>query len=218
MNDFLTGNSGNRLYNAVVKIGPGVSQEAAYCQLLGPNVCPKIYSIGVDIYSMERLEIAHRNVDLILRMEDLLEEKVWSRPALPWSMDIDWREKLKVYGIDTPSWVKPSAPCMCHGDPTASNALMRGNQLLIGDPRPPRDFIPQCRETDVGRLIQSVLLWEEVAYKASKVKFKHPRNWNDQAIFWAGAAAARIEYLERRRDNREMILEWCKIMRSVCNV
>jgi len=217
--DLTSGNSGNLLFETITKIGPGVAQEAAFCQFLGDDVCPKIYHIGIDMYTMEKLKPAPWTPGLLRRIEDLLYHRVWSRPALPSSMDVDWRDKLLVYGIKVPDWIKPTASCLCHGDPTASNALSGRNGLIfIADPRPPRDFIPQCRETDVGRLIQSYHGWEVVAYGAPKVDFERPKYWNNQAIFWCGAACARIEYLERSRANRQHILDWCRNVRGICGV
>jgi len=220
---FETGNSGNLLIETVTKIGPNVAQEAAYCQYLGDQVCPKIYHIGIDIYTMEKLLEVPRDKDLLRRMENLLEYKVWNRPALPSSNEVDWRIKLQKFGIEVPKWLKTSSPCLCHGDPTASNALSRnggryGRYIIIGDPRPPRDFIPQCRETDVGRLLQSYFGWEVAAYNCSQVIFDKPKYWSDESLFWCGAAAARIEYLERSRSSRENILNWCQVVRRICGV
>lgn len=233
--DFSTGNSGNQLREAVIKIGSECQQEGAYAQLLGPDVCPEVYAIIPNGYVMEKLEpLEYKDSELLIGLAQKLEKYIWNRPALPSSLDSDWRDNLKKYGIETPDWVMPDEYCMVHGDPTVSNVLVRRtgkvfhtlSELIFADPRPPRDYIPQCRETDLGRLLQSKMGWEVVAYSAKPVPYVEPL-WRSQlerqrAIFWCGAAAARIEYFEKSRDDkpryRPHILEWCRSIRKVCNV
>jgi hypothetical protein len=222
--DFSTGNSGNRLHHAVVKIGNECQQEGAFCQLLGRNVTPEVYSLIPNGYVMEALEPAKRDPYLLCEIESVLQNHVWGREAPPVSTDVSWKEKLKIYGVDAPDWaIMTRTTSLVHGDPTASNALRRGKQLVICDPRPPRDFIPPYIETDCGRILQSFMGWEVSAYGAEPVKFHHPDFMDDPylyvaARFWCGAAAARIEYLERSRSSRPNILEWCQKVRKMCHV
>lgn len=221
--DLSTGNSGNLLREAVIKIGPECQQEGVFCQYLGENVAPEVYAIIPNGYVMEVLKPVIRTPWLLRSIEILLEEKVWIRPALPISNDISWREKLQVFGIQIPSWYKETESCLVHGDPTISNALMRDGDLILCDPRPPRDFIPQCRETDMGRILQSLFGWESVAYGFNSINYEEPHFMKDEylrkaALFWCGAAAARIEHLERSRENRYRILEWCRQVRGILNV
>lgn len=221
--DFSTGNSGNRLLNAVVKIGPGCQQEGSFCQHLGKEVAPEVYSIIPNGYVMEALQPVKRSPRLLRDIEFTLMTRVWSRPALPISNDVSWKEKLAVFGVHAPGWVINSIPCLVHGDPTVSNVLVREDDLILCDPRPPRDFIPQNKETDMGRIIQSLYGWEVAMYGAKPVDFLMPHFMEDpcyraSAIFWCGAAAARIEYLERSRGNRKHVLEWCSYVRKECNV
>jgi hypothetical protein len=220
--DFTSGNSGSLLREAVIKTGPEVRQEGAYAQLLGKEVCPEIYALLPDGYVMERLKVPARFPSMLFMASELLANKVWNRSALPVSTEWDWKDSLRKYGIEVPYWAIPEEYCMVHGDPTESNMLLRGSDLILCDPRPPRAYIPQCRETDLGRLMQSAYDWEVVAYGAKPVNFHEPDFRNSlerqRAIFWCGAAAARIEYLERSRDNRRHILDWCQETRMKCNV
>ena len=219
-----TGNSGNKLYPAVVKLGPEAQQEGSYCQFLGDQVCPKIFAIIPNGYVMEGLESAPRTHNLLRKIEKLLGEEVWVRPALPSSMDTNWWDKLKKYGITVPEFVFTNQTCLVHGDPTASNVLIRNKEIILCDPRPPRDYIPQYRETDMGRIVQSIFGWEEVAYRAERISWDKPDFWHNEeqrrrAFFWCGAAAARIQYLEENRPNsRETIINWCKYVRGQCHV
>lgn len=228
--DFRTGNSGNFLQTAVVKVGPGCQQEGAYCQYLGEDVSPKIYAIIPNGYVMQLLESAPRLPNLLMQIEFLLARRVWNRPALPNTIDMSWQEKLRTFGINAPSWAIETDPCLVHGDPTASNALMNCGRLVLCDPRPPRDFIPQCRETDMGRILQSFFGWETAAYNSRPVNFTEPNfifdpNLYRAAKFWCGAAAARIECLERTRtiahdgsSKHVNILSWCAKIRKMCDV
>lgn len=224
--NFATGNSGNRLQAAVVKTGPGCQQEGVFCQYLGDNVAPRIYAILEDGYVMESLlDIGPSSrSDVLVRIEEKLEKYVWNRPAIPSGIDKPWREKLwENYGVRVPDWIQDKETCLVHGDPTVSNAMHRNGELVLIDPRPPRDYIPQTPETDMGRIVQSLLGWEGVAYGAPAVQYRPPRFMNSRyhykaAMFWAGAAAARIEYLEMTRQKRTNILDWCGAIRRLTNV
>lgn len=224
--DFASGNSGNSLRRAVIKTGPGCQQEGVYCQLLGPEVAPEIYAIIPDGYVMEALQQIKGDAFQLIQIEELLRTKVWSRPALPVSTDYSWKDKLGEFGITVPEHAIVSEPCLVHGDPTVSNALVRVRRsvdLIMCDPRPPRDFIPQYRETDMGRILQSYLGWEQAAYGWAKARYYEPLFMTDKSLraaayFWCGAAAARIEFLERSRANRRHILDWCLEVRGICNV
>ena len=217
------------MLDAVVKYGPEAQQEGAYCQLLGSTVAPEVYALIPGGYVMERLRPAPRHRELLVEIAHLLEWHVWSRPALPSSMDADWKDHLEDFGVEVPDWVDSMAPCMVHGDPTASNALIRDRKgawqigdVVMCDPRPPRNYIPQLRETDLGRILQSKLGWEVAAYDADPVDFYEPpmdRMTRLRAMFWCGAAAARIERLERSRGHARMrIIDWCKQTRYICGV
>lgn len=228
---FETGNSGNLLRHAVIKTGPGCQQEGAFCQYLGDTVAPRVYTLLPDGYVMEKLEIPNVNICLLRDIETKLRNNVWNRQSLPVSLDSDWRDALQKYGVVTPSWVKPSDPCLVHGDPTWSNALIRGGELILGDPRAPRDYIPQCKETDMARILQSWWGWEVYAYGAQSITFKAPdfvydKDLMQQVTFWLGATAARIRYQEIERSKTlranlmqsTHILQWCDKIRSLTNV
>lgn len=217
-----TGNSGDRLVETITKLGPNCQQEGAYCQHLGERVTPKIYNVFSGGYVMERLESAPRTPRLLLEIEELLHDEVWNRPALPSSSETKWQDELKKYGVgNIPPYVDFDTDyCLVHGDPTASNALLRGEDLVLCDPRPPRVYIPQLKETDMGRILQSMLGWEVVAYGAAWVNFIEPKFFQveiikKKAFFWCAATAARIEFLERSRTSRPQIIAWCDKVRRL---
>ncbi len=231
MTDFSTGNSGNLLQEVVMKFGPSCQQEGSFCQYLGEDIAPRVYALLPDGYVMEKLSKATYGPLLLIHIEKALKKHVWSRSPLPISTDVSWQEKLQQFGIMRfPDHAIQTDACLVHGDPTASNALIRYKswsspqvRLIMCDPRPPRDFIPQVRETDMGRILQSYYGWEEAAYGVPHVEFHRPDFMKDEnlfeaAMFWCGAAAARIEFLERSRGCRSNILNWCKTVRGMANV
>lgn len=220
--DFSTGNSGNKLFHTVTKIGPGCQQEGAYCEHLGPIVVPHVFAIIPGGYVMEALEPAPRTPDLLCQIERLLEMRVWNQPALPVSTEIDWRDRLWEYEIITPDFAVPESYCLVHGDPTASNALIRGGNIVLCDPRPPRDYVPQARETDMGRILQSMFHWEVAAYDAPLVEFIRPaftyhKETFNRAMFWCKAAAERIRRLElsRKEHTRVKVIVWCDMIKNL---
>lgn len=219
--DFSTGNSGNKLFETVTKIGPGCQLEGAYCQYLGPKIAPYVYSVFDEGYTMERLQIAPRRKNLLMHIESALSRYVWSRQPVPSTNDrVDWREELKKFAIEEPpDYVVNSRTFgLVHGDPTVSNALERNGRLIMCDPRPPRAYMPQLIETDMGRILQSYLGWEVVAYGARPVDFDLPLFFYTpdlfrKVLFWTAAAAARIKHLEYSRENqRSHVIRWCNLV------
>lgn len=178
-------------------------------RLLGRHVAPEVLAFLDDGYAMEMLDPAPRSRDLLLQIEHLLAESVWSRPApelVPWS----WQDELfGATGVRAPDWATQPGDCvMTHGDPTVSNAMVRSdeNQLVLADPRPPRAFAPPSPDVDCGKILQSVLGWEVVAYGEDPVNYDPPMFWNDEgrrrrALFWCGVACKRIWDRENARPS-----------------
>lgn len=222
---FRRGNSGSSLQSAVVKLGADCQQEGAYCELLGVDVAPIVYAIIPGGYVMERLERPNRGTHLLIEIERLLRINVWKHPAVHYEVTgkDDFREYHTKLRWAPPEWAIPTSFCRCHGDPTVSNAMRRWDgSLVLIDPRAPRHYIPQARETDMGRLLQSALGWEEVAYGDSRVEYVPPLFWDDptlrrKALYWCGATAKRIEKKEMESpEPREHILHWCLKVQMVC--
>jgi hypothetical protein len=223
--DLSSGNSGSHLANAIVKTGPGCAQEGAYCEHLGAKVCPRIYGYVPNGYVMEKLEIPWRHPRFLKAIEHVCQQGIWTRPVLPVSNDITWQEGLAKFGVIVPQWVEGKSS-LCHGDPTASNLLMRGTggHYILCDPRAPREFVPQWIQTDWGVILQSYFGWEEIVYQWEKVAYEEPvfmqvPEYRKQAMFWLGAKAARIMHYENlRSDPRSQVLDWCKKIRSMTDV
>ena len=223
--DFSSGNSGCVLRDAVVKIGPECQQEGAYCKELGSEVAPEIFAIIPNGYVMERLQQKTRLPSLLLDIESLLETYVWSRPSMDYHVtNRDYRDYHEQLGVPIPPWAVPQEFCMTHGDPTVSNTVYRGDKLIMCDPRPPRFYVPQCRESDMGRILQSYFQWETAAYNIPEVNYQLPFFWDHpvlrvKAAFWCEATTARIAYLEKSKPApRERIFDWCKRVRKECQI
>ena len=199
-------------------------QEGAYCRALGPEVTPRVYTLLPDGYVMEQLEPAPRHRGLLCEMENLLRNHVWHRKSVNYDVtgQMDYLEYHAALGLTVPPELIPHRFTMAHGDPTVSNALVRykelrgDHQLVICDPRPPRAYIPQCPESDMGRLVQSAFGWEVVAYGWERIRYDAPIFWrNDtlrpRALFWCAAACKRIEKKELSKPTpRPHVLEWCE--------
>lgn len=221
-----SGNSGARLIETITKFAPDAAFEGGFCQLLSKVVCPEIFATGPGYYVMERLEQIPRTPDLLRKIELLLEQNVWNRPASNYEVtgQPGYIEFQKSMGIETPNFARPKEFCLIHGDPTVSNAMLRDTDLVLIDPRPPNGHIPSAAMVDRGKILQSWMGWEYVAYNEPDVSYNPPYFMSDktlrkQALFWCGYHAARIEQLEISRGwNRPSILQWCNRVRRYCNV
>tara|TARA_Y100000310_G_scaffold270200_1_gene283862 strand:+ start:2805 stop:3638 length:834 start_codon:yes stop_codon:yes gene_type:complete len=54
--------------------------------------------------------------------------------------------------------------CKAHGDPTLENVMLhpRDGRIVLIDPLPPSNRIPECKESDVGKLMQSASGYEDI--------------------------------------------------------
>jgi len=212
------GNSGASLSEAIVKSGPEASDEAAYMQHLGPEVCPEVLLRSKSKYAMEMCEVVPPDCFTLIRIESLLMSSVWCREPLEDPTCL-WRRETPVYA---PDWTVPSVYCLTHGDPTVGNVMWRGDQMLIGDPRPPRPYTPECADVDRGKILQSALGWESVAYGVDLLDFEEPLFWANlatrrRAMFWCYVASQRILVREyQRKQQRSEIVEWCHKVEEVC--
>lgn len=52
--------------------------------------------------------------------------------------------------------------CLIHGDPTWSNTMRRGGQLVLIDPLPCKAHVPSVRAIDISKVRQSMLGWDMI--------------------------------------------------------
>lgn len=205
-----------------------IQQQANLCKLLGRDVCPEIYSIGEDYYTMEMLSeypIEGSTSHLFEKIISLLDDKVWHQP-LPKTViySNEWREILAEWAYKTfdsafpCELIKEVYPeseyesCLIHGDPTFANCMLRGEQLILIDPVPARVMLPSTKYLDYGKLLQSAAGWEHLldsrySKDMSRIDFVlsylNPAN-HRKALFWAMINCARVY----PRAIKENVREW----------
>lgn len=168
---------------------------------------------------------AYGDTYVLICIENLLEDRVWCHPSVDYDTtgQENYIEFHKRLGWEVPEWAIPTKFCRTHGDPTVSNCMVRRDgRIVLIDPRPPRCYVPQCREADMGRILQSALGWETAAYGIPKAEYVSPTFWfspdvRNKAIFWCGAAAVRILHQELKREKQNTkIIQWCEETRDKC--
>lgn len=198
---------------AVIKRGPKVNAEIEYLKVLGPEVAPQIITSGDGCYVMEYLEPI-RGVGLgwwPRQIENMLAERVWHRSEHHVEGQESWYHKLyHTTGIKAPDWSHTISPrCMTHGDCTLANTMQRpykdpgpkggevGGWVLI-DPVPPGHRVPQIRECDQSKIMQTMLGWETITGGMLPVEWEMPdfvRESRDshlrRVLFWTGVTLVR---------------------------
>jgi hypothetical protein len=219
------GGSGATLGLAVYKRGhPEVLEEALYAgEILGPAICPVVYSATGGGYFMEYLRPAPPSPTLLRAAEELLTEQVWCRPPIRNDGE-DWRGLFRRrFAVAVPDWLE-TPPGLAHGDPTASNMLLNEKwELRIGDPVAPRSYLPMSPDLDRGKLLQSFLGWEAAVYGTHREPMLPPLFAEDlvvlrRAAFWCLVHSLRIMRRETRRAGgpRQQVARWCAMVARVC--
>lgn len=197
----------------VVKRGQGVREQGQLCMILGATIAPLVHHLLDDGYEMEMLnQPPARSAKELSRVMYLLQTQVWHRPSRAWT-EYGWLDPLMQWSIGSP-WLTgaialmyPTEPregySLIHGDPTLANLMMRENeQLVLADPMPRvayRMEIPNRREVDLGKLVQSAIGWEHMLGVQDAMKDDEwlvLRDLDDStrpaAILWAAIHLARV--------------------------
>jgi hypothetical protein len=169
----MMGFSGARIEPVIAyrKTAKDAYDQAVRCVDLGPNVCPIIYRIERESYLMEELFLPVGNKDM-MSVKNLLTKNVWSRQyrIRPWKhhfikwmleqeADFLYKDLESLY----PDHTQTANGCETHGDPTWANVMRNSKgELRLIDPLPERAEKPKLREVDMGKMLQSVIGWEEV--------------------------------------------------------
>jgi hypothetical protein len=216
------GRSGAELRLAVVKSGERAQEEGLYCFTLGELVAPKLYAVCTGHYVMEHLWPVPIRADLPRGIESMLERYVWNRDPVRVENEIWHQELLQSTGIDAPFWsYSDSVPCLTHGDPTIANAMLRDDHsVVLCDPVPPGRRVPQIREIDQAKIVQSMLGWE--AMVGGLVLPDHVMCWIEPIFlgmldpdrvrvlaFWTGVGMLRCQ--QHIDPEKELgIWQWCE--------
>lgn len=161
---------------------------------------PRVTNVGDTWYGMEELfTIQPRLLDhevVGAEMIEKLRKYVWSQPAEV-TLDIDALSAkidglLKRYvisehvhrflrnSITTLDW-DDLKTCLTHGDPTFENVMFRSHLydsgLVLIDPIPATPAIPDLQVVDTGKILQSLLGWEQVRYGHDELTLKISTEW-----------------------------------------
>lgn len=215
--DFGLGHSGTQLSEAVVKTGPvaEITAEIALIRHLGERVCPKILGVWHGGYAMERLSPTTGDSRYLpLMVLDLLDSHVWPREGREqprWVKDFEAR-----FGFVPPGWVSERT-CLIHGDPTLGNVAWQQlsyNEIdyRLLDPKPTGRGIPSHKSVDRGKVLQSLMGWEQArVLQSHEPQYVWPfaglsEDELRRAIFWCGVHFMRI----RQREGDTALGYWAR--------
>lgn len=173
-------------------------------------------------YMMNRLQHEPLNGiyehELFRAMISILSQQVWNRRHVP----NNWRFDLEVFcnglcpEMDIRHMLSELFPkkeihgCYIHGDPTLSNLMAdKDCNIYLIDPIKPIGKMPWMQEVDVGKMLQSVIGWEHVAFGWDMPDdrcidlFDHVFSEAElqRSVFWLMIHAMRIlPYANKRKD------------------
>lgn len=163
---------------------------------------PKVYSILPKGYAMEVLEPIPTPQVKLDSMLNALEQACWQfapevqvntpQTMLYVSRILDsFAPDLLDPVIDRVAYIRRTADCMTHGDPTAENVMLRGDVYVMIDPIPATCRVPSDLAADVGKVLQSAHGWEEMkgderaSFTPDQVLDKFTSEVADVAQHWA---------------------------------
>lgn len=194
------GSSGAKIIyfsDGVTKIGNGngrTGEQGAWLAVHASPSVPRVFSVDEpgDTYEMERLTSAPPwALDHAVVLQELiaaLAADVWCRPPV---VRPSWDSTVRrVAGLITTydergltsklvraarsvRW--DSLPLtLTHGDPTFDNVMFRPStdELVIIDPVPACDSVPDVRAADLGKIMLSVMGWESIRYRSDDLRFR----------------------------------------------
>lgn len=146
----------------------------------GVSVFPEVSHRYRDSYAMEALlpqPTPLNYAEHLARLEGIRQEmlpSIWRHPPVAFPRAPGgWKQ-------ETHEWLRAHAPhmieafddlyanydpdeCLIHGDPTLSNLMVtQRRRVKMIDPAPPRAGLPQLKEVDLGKLLQSAMGWEHL--------------------------------------------------------
>lgn len=173
---------------------------------------------------LRRIEILRSDTQLL---ESILSTFVWNRPPVP--MAGGWSGLLRATtGISVPDWALQSHECLTHGDPTLANLMMRhGNAepdtpIIIDPVSPMGGRVPQIREIDQAKILQSMCGWEALigGFTLNSGMWLYPHfMFLDQGhlrrvVFWLGVTVRRC--MDHLREGDEVAHVWCNHLFREC--
>lgn len=215
------------------------SNEATWLRA-HPAVAPEILGVTTDGYIMEELQPAPLWRGLPDEVYRLLLRRVWSHRPLNADERLMcvspggvWFERIQeIFGVSVPLTLRKACWIQepCHGDPTFSNVMMKEidgrERLRLIDPCH-REYCPEHRLVDCGKILQSMLGWETV-----QLGWQPPEPWNlpegeefasgendgtkAYTLWWCGLHCTRILRREKIGRNREEVITWAEHTAEEC--
>lgn len=224
------GFSGATVRDAIVKIDDTelIEWQATFYENLCPGISPHVYGIwdaGNDQTGMalERL-VDHRaaaNGEDMVLVRRALEKYVWPQstptPAVISLADLSVfsREVAGRFGLRVSRYVQDDSFCLTHGDPTRSNVFVSEDGLSVKliDPSPPKAYAPSYRSSDLGKILQSLLGWEQLLTGRRESRLRSPFEEDDEVqlrrtLWWCALHLRRIVL---RAGQRRNVAEWCTL-------
>lgn len=182
----------NFLGDRVVKLAPEkavgdrVMAQGMWLQKHQSPAVPRVFQVYARSYVMERLIVpplwALDHEVIFHHLLSALSVHVWSRPAEVepnrYSIEMKYTKLCDQFKLtetmeeldklhDSIQW-DDLKRCLTHGDPTLDNVMFREDDaevgVVIGDPIPATPAVPDLRCVDFGKILQSLLGWEETRY------------------------------------------------------
>lgn len=199
-----------------------IMEQGTWLQRHKTPILPTIYQVYARSYVMEKLDVAPLwALDHCVVLDAMitgLREHVWSEPpisspniekTLSYVESIALRHNLPTFinHVEAAStyvkWGDVRA-CLTHGDPTFENVMFRPvtGELVLIDPIPSREVVPDLMSVDLGKILQSVMGWEVARYNSylERIKIKpstvelwalNDNEWH-ATIFWALVHITRV--------------------------
>jgi len=231
-------------------VGRRVRDQADYVRHLGEAVCPTVVRTFPNGYVMERLDphpLKEATPGFVRSIIDVLQDHVWHRPP-QYVLGGDWRLHREyvqgrarewapwaarpienLYVIAAP-WLSP--PCLTHGDPTIENCMVDvGCEInfpwsyptpYLIDPLPPKMLIPQVKEVDLGKVMQSLYGYEAV--KAGFIPRPHPEWLPEEFVtpavyYWTAVHFVRLlPYQTEHAVRKECEVLLMEVLKDACDL
>lgn len=177
------------LDDCVIKVNGGdrIDRQAEWLESHQADGIVKILGHWHGGYAMEKLDAPGilPTPPLII---SLLERYVWK----PTTWNCDWNNVIRYAHDRSEEWWPEitgelrAGLLRCaeanltivetHGDPTAENVMLRGENLVLIDPIPPEDHLPSLLALDLGKILQSWCGYESVIVGRNP-NFRRDTSW-----------------------------------------
>lgn len=175
--------------------GQRIMNQGLWLQRHQSPAVPQVFQVYARSYVMERLIVppfwALDHQVIFDHLLATLSVNIWSQPAEVEYEDstattVKYHRLCDAFGLDEVRiqldelsrgifW-RDLKRCLTHGDPTFDNVMFREDDaqtgVVIADPIPATPAIPDIRAVDLGKILQSLLGWEEIRYDLRSFKLR----------------------------------------------